>query len=334
MEWIESLILGVVQGITEFLPVSSDGHLVITQQLFGWLTGRPHSGEENLFFDIMLHVGTLAAILLYYRASILSGARGFLLGAKDVPPGFETRFGRAGRAAGDRRHAAPDPAEAFLHQMDQGDIREQSSGRHRLLDHGHRLATGEPEAARIGREERACRDNFPGRTADRRRPDVRPAAWCEPQRPDHRLGAGTWVLADLGRWFQPADRGPRDHRSSPIGTQRYAHRPRYPGADARSHRPDGGRDNRGGHRRLHGHYLADTRCSGRAAMVFFCILDRIGDRGPGCRLEVGRIARCPPITGSGLARREPPCGITCCERSWRARREGSGSCPRRWHAIR
>ena len=89
MEWIESLILGVVQGITEFLPVSSDGHLVVAQQIFAWLTGRPHSGEENLFFDIMLHVGTLAAILLHYRTSIMAGARGFLLGAKDVPLGFE-----------------------------------------------------------------------------------------------------------------------------------------------------------------------------------------------------------------------------------------------------
>jgi undecaprenyl-diphosphatase len=89
MEWIEALILGVVQGITEFLPVSSDGHLVVTQQIFGWLSGKPKSGEENLFFDIMLHVGTLAAILLHYRATIVSGARGFLLGAKDVPPGHE-----------------------------------------------------------------------------------------------------------------------------------------------------------------------------------------------------------------------------------------------------
>ncbi len=73
VEWIESLILGVVQGITEFLPVSSDGHLVVAQQIFAWLTGRPHSGEENLFFDIMLHVGTLAAILLHYRNSIMAG---------------------------------------------------------------------------------------------------------------------------------------------------------------------------------------------------------------------------------------------------------------------
>jgi undecaprenyl-diphosphatase len=89
MEWLESLILGVVQGITEFLPVSSDGHLVVTQKLFAWLSGQSRSGEENLFFDVMLHVGTLGAILFHYRKEILTGARGFLTGARDVPPGFD-----------------------------------------------------------------------------------------------------------------------------------------------------------------------------------------------------------------------------------------------------
>src|SRR3954451_10486963 len=89
MEWLESLILGAVQGVTEFLPVSSDGHLAITQQAFAWLTGRSRSGQENLFFDIMLHVGTLAAIIVHYRAVILEGVRGFLLGANDVRPGFD-----------------------------------------------------------------------------------------------------------------------------------------------------------------------------------------------------------------------------------------------------
>jgi undecaprenyl-diphosphatase len=88
MEWLESLFLGVVQGVTEFLPVSSDGHLAITQQAFAWMKGTARSGKEDLFFDIMLHVGTLAAILFHYRAVILEGARGFLLGASDVRPGF------------------------------------------------------------------------------------------------------------------------------------------------------------------------------------------------------------------------------------------------------
>jgi undecaprenyl-diphosphatase len=87
MEWLESLVLGVVQGITEFLPVSSDGHLLVTQNLFAWWTGLAHTGKENLFFDVILHLGTTAAILAHYRAVIADGCRG-LLGADDVPRAF------------------------------------------------------------------------------------------------------------------------------------------------------------------------------------------------------------------------------------------------------
>lgn len=72
-DWIESLVLGAVQGVTEFLPVSSDGHLTVAQRLFALASGRERSGGENLFFDIMLHAGTLTAILVYYRRSIRKG---------------------------------------------------------------------------------------------------------------------------------------------------------------------------------------------------------------------------------------------------------------------
>jgi undecaprenyl-diphosphatase len=89
MEWLESLILGVVQGITEFLPVSSDGHLLVTQQLFAWLTGDQRSGQENIFFDVMLHLGTVAAILAHYRKPIAEGVRGFVFDEPDVAPGFD-----------------------------------------------------------------------------------------------------------------------------------------------------------------------------------------------------------------------------------------------------
>jgi undecaprenyl-diphosphatase len=88
MDWLESLIMGVVQGVTEFLPISSDGHLTVCQMVFDRLRGRAHSGEANLFFDVMLHVGTMAAILVYYRREIREGMRG-LLGATDVKPLFE-----------------------------------------------------------------------------------------------------------------------------------------------------------------------------------------------------------------------------------------------------
>jgi len=57
MDIFEALVLGVVQGLTEFLPVSSSGHLVIFQKIFG-LNG------DMLFFDTMLHVGTLVAVVV------------------------------------------------------------------------------------------------------------------------------------------------------------------------------------------------------------------------------------------------------------------------------
>ena len=63
IDWFEALILGVVQGATEYLPVSSSGHLVIFQHLFGL-------EEPALLFDIILHVGTLVAVLWYYRKDV------------------------------------------------------------------------------------------------------------------------------------------------------------------------------------------------------------------------------------------------------------------------
>lgn len=61
----QSVILGIVQGITEFLPISSSGHLVLIQRLFG-------IKEQKLAFDIFLHIGTLIAILVYFRRDILN----------------------------------------------------------------------------------------------------------------------------------------------------------------------------------------------------------------------------------------------------------------------
>ena len=87
MEWLESLVLGLVQGITEFLPISSDGHLLLVQNFFAWLTGVSHTGEENLFFDVILHLGTTVAILVYNRDYIIKGLRG-LLGSVEVPEAF------------------------------------------------------------------------------------------------------------------------------------------------------------------------------------------------------------------------------------------------------
>ena len=64
MDTLQAIILGIVQGLTEFLPVSSSGHLAITQHILGV------SGESNLFFDVMLHIGTLAAVIVFYHKLI------------------------------------------------------------------------------------------------------------------------------------------------------------------------------------------------------------------------------------------------------------------------
>lgn len=63
ISFIESVILGIVQGVTEFLPISSSGHLVIMQALFG-------QHEPQLLFDVMVHVGTLVAIFVVFRKDI------------------------------------------------------------------------------------------------------------------------------------------------------------------------------------------------------------------------------------------------------------------------
>ncbi len=65
MTIIEAIIQGVVQGLTEFLPVSSSGHLTITQHVLGInLEGN------NLFFNVMLHIGTLVAVVVFYHKLI------------------------------------------------------------------------------------------------------------------------------------------------------------------------------------------------------------------------------------------------------------------------
>lgn len=60
---IEAILLGVLQGLTEFLPVSSSGHLVIAEWALGWKSGL----MDNLAFDVALHAGTLFAVLWYFR---------------------------------------------------------------------------------------------------------------------------------------------------------------------------------------------------------------------------------------------------------------------------
>ncbi len=64
LELVQMLILAVVQGLTEFLPVSSSGHLVLLQALL-------QAREGDIFFDIVLHLGTLGSVLVVYRREVI-----------------------------------------------------------------------------------------------------------------------------------------------------------------------------------------------------------------------------------------------------------------------
>ena len=70
------MILGLVQGLTEFLPISSSGHLVIFQRVLD-------ISHDMVFFDVMVHFGTLLAVLLYFRRD-LAGLIAALLGRDTV----------------------------------------------------------------------------------------------------------------------------------------------------------------------------------------------------------------------------------------------------------
>ncbi|MBR1533781.1 MAG: undecaprenyl-diphosphate phosphatase [Ruminococcus sp.] len=82
MTVIDAIIQGIVQGLTEFLPVSSSGHLNITQHILGVT-------EDNLFFSVMLHIGTLVAVCAFYYKLIWRLIKAFGLLVADI---FRGRF--------------------------------------------------------------------------------------------------------------------------------------------------------------------------------------------------------------------------------------------------
>ena len=67
---LTAAILGIVQGITEFLPISSSAHLILGRALFGW-----DSDALGLAFDVAIHLGTLAAVVIYFRDDLIRMTR-------------------------------------------------------------------------------------------------------------------------------------------------------------------------------------------------------------------------------------------------------------------
>ena len=68
MSWLEAIVLGLTQGLTEFLPISSSGHLIIVPWLFGW-------ESPGVAFDAALHLGTLLAVFAYFWSDLLEMVR-------------------------------------------------------------------------------------------------------------------------------------------------------------------------------------------------------------------------------------------------------------------
>jgi undecaprenyl-diphosphatase len=77
MDWLIAAFLGLVQGATEFLPVSSSGHLVLME----WLLG---SAQEGIRFEVAVHVATLVAVLVFYRRRVAELVRGLSQGSTDA----------------------------------------------------------------------------------------------------------------------------------------------------------------------------------------------------------------------------------------------------------
>lgn len=86
MDLIEIVVLAVLQGLTEFLPISSSAHLILPSRMLGW-------EDQGLAFDVAVHVGTLAAVMIYFREDIYRLITGW------VTTGFSRHPNADGRLA-------------------------------------------------------------------------------------------------------------------------------------------------------------------------------------------------------------------------------------------
>jgi undecaprenyl-diphosphatase len=73
---LQAIVLGAVQGLTEFIPISSSGHLVLVPEVLGW-------GQPGLAFDVLLHTASLVALLVYFSGELLDLGRGVMRGDRE-----------------------------------------------------------------------------------------------------------------------------------------------------------------------------------------------------------------------------------------------------------
>jgi undecaprenyl-diphosphatase len=85
MNLLQAIVLAVVQGISEFLPISSSGHLILVPRFLGW-------PDQGLAFDVAVHVGTLLAVLVYFRESLLAMGRAWFASVFRRAPSRDSRL--------------------------------------------------------------------------------------------------------------------------------------------------------------------------------------------------------------------------------------------------
>ena len=85
MNFIQAILMGIVQGLSEFLPVSSSAHLVFTSNFYKVFKNIPIAAQSNeeVFFDIMLHLGTLIAVLIFFRKDVIEIAKALIEAIKN-----------------------------------------------------------------------------------------------------------------------------------------------------------------------------------------------------------------------------------------------------------
>lgn len=85
MSNLQVVVLAIVQGLSEFLPISSSGHLVLVPSVFGWT-------DQGMAFDVAVHFGSLAAVLIYFRGDIATLLKGSVQVLSGRLASFEARF--------------------------------------------------------------------------------------------------------------------------------------------------------------------------------------------------------------------------------------------------
>ena len=93
MDWLHVVALAVIQGLTEFLPISSSAHLILPSQLLGW-------PDQGLAFDVAVHVGSLAAVVLAFHREVAHILRDWVAQCRGGPATPESRLGWAVIVAG------------------------------------------------------------------------------------------------------------------------------------------------------------------------------------------------------------------------------------------